>query len=208
MHSKSPKALIYNRDNLSGRGISESQPVISLYPLGEGELHYLSSAWTSEFENASNMMWSWAPLENMTRVDVYYFRCGNLQGMHIYYKNGVQRTIGECRVGLRPCRTWMKPSVLYWRQRDTWSDTCTGLEFDGDPIERDSEDEEGSEDEEDVRECIAYEKGLGYAGDSENEGDSEIEWNRADLVGDMHFWLGEGRSKFRVLPAGRMYKKK
>ena len=83
--------------------------------MSEGSLPH-KFHWPSQngHSGCSDMLYSWAPLNNMVRVDVYHDR-GNLLGMHLYYNNGAQRTVGECRVGFQTYRSWSKPSALYWR---------------------------------------------------------------------------------------------
>lgn len=102
----------------------------------------------------------------MTRVDVYNTPNGFLLGMHIYYENGAQRTVGECYVGLQPYRSWSKPSVMYWSKIDIGA--RVHVVFDDDPT----------------------------------RGDSEKEWKRADLVGEIHICMSGHSQYFEVLPAG------
>lgn len=161
MFSKFPKGLIYDEETL------EHPPMISIYPKGEGTLPHAFS-WLSRngLDHCMRMLWSWAPLKNIARVDVYGGENNALRGMHIYYENGAQRTVGECRVGLEPYRSWTKPTAMYWSQpgESPWVQVV----FDDDPTEK----------------------------------DSEKEWNRADLVGEVHLWLRQDRQCFKVMPAG------
>ncbi|KAM0424841.1 hypothetical protein ACHAPT_009897 [Fusarium lateritium] len=162
VHSKSPKALIYTKD--------EPLPTIfAIYPESQGTLHHLFGQldWKSERQA---MLWSWAPLKGIIRVDVYQGWSSHrdahdaLHGMHIWYENGAQRTVGECRMsGSGPLKTWMKPSTLYWSQPD---DTpYVRVQFDEDP----------------------------------KESDPKGEWKRDDLIGDVHFWMDEEQQYFEVV---------
>lgn len=112
--------------------------MISIYPISKGSLpHIFHRLGQNGLNGCMGMLWSWAPLKNMARVDVYHDERGNLLGMHIYYENGAQRTVGECCVGFQPYRSWTKPSALYWSQPGTSS--WVQVVFDDDPTGGDSE---------------------------------------------------------------------
>lgn len=62
-----------------------------------GDLEYMYLAYTS------------APLQNIRRLRVFRSEEGSWRGMLLYYKNGAQRAVGQCRVGVDDSTSYDDP---------------------------------------------------------------------------------------------------
>lgn len=61
---------------------------------------------------------SWALLEGVARVEVFYApsETNICRGLLLYYADGAERALGQCRVGVDACKTWVEPSYLCIRK--------------------------------------------------------------------------------------------
>lgn len=56
---------------------------------------------------------SYAPFENVARVRVFYRPSSSLcMGMLLYYDNGAQRSLGQCRLHVDSSKTYVRPSYI------------------------------------------------------------------------------------------------
>ncbi|KAJ3544313.1 hypothetical protein NM208_g3118 [Fusarium decemcellulare] len=97
------------------------RPVLALYPnvTANLPLRFLGPKTRPQHDRSSGL-WSWAPLDNVAQARVFYLdmECGlqgeSFKGVHFWYENGAQRTIGQCYADGDWGRTWAKPSRLYY----------------------------------------------------------------------------------------------
>ncbi|KAK3304762.1 uncharacterized protein B0T15DRAFT_252660 [Chaetomium strumarium] len=59
------------------------------------------------------MRTSYAPLENVSQIRIFYHKGGiHCKGMVLEYNNGGQRAVGECRIMVDHCETFTRPSSI------------------------------------------------------------------------------------------------
>ncbi|KAF5005931.1 hypothetical protein FDECE_7689 [Fusarium decemcellulare] len=100
-----PSTLIFGEPPLP---YDSEYPVLALYPNVTADLPLrFRRPEISPQRKRLRKLWSWAPLDNVTQVRVFYLdmECG-LQG----------RTIGQCYADDDWCRTWEKPSRLFYNR--------------------------------------------------------------------------------------------
>ncbi|KAJ3542142.1 hypothetical protein NM208_g4253 [Fusarium decemcellulare] len=106
--SRSPMTMIYN--------VQELQPVsvIGAYPTGEDNspLTRFRHPYIDDppFPNACFSLASLEKINHMTVFDDKH--TGLCMGILLYYQNGAQRALGQCRVGVDPVKDYAKPGYV------------------------------------------------------------------------------------------------
>lgn len=130
-----------------------------------------------------------APLEKVTRAQV--FSCpetGFSRAILFDYENGAQRAVGDCRIGVDPFVTYMKPSRICFLAKN-----YPQAENGSDSAPRTSETESGHvQDEELVM--------IASGSESESEHSHEEDgWACHGMRGDLHFWFKKDKFKLEVI---------
>ncbi|KAM5352856.1 hypothetical protein ACJ41O_005578 [Fusarium nematophilum] len=121
-------------------------------------------------------VWSFAPLEKVRSARIFHDERRFLLGVIFEYENGARRAIGECKPGVDGSVTREKPTQVFF---------AILRHVDGARGDR--------RDKRRIR--------VEFGRDPRKE-EYDLEWNRSDMVGELHYWRGGDYQDMRVLPEG------
>lgn len=100
---------------------------------------------------------------------------GFCAGMLLEYDNGAQRSLGQCRIGIAPAKSYTKPSRICL-QRRLYSKPGISVELQATVVQVTERDE------------------CGHDGDGEGDG-----WDCSPMCGDLEFWFSDRETKLAAI---------